>query len=62
MTQVKVGKASKAVAQLAVAGLMVAAAGVGVSQTVSAAATLLASTGPLACSQTALILGGTGQP
>lgn len=62
MTQVTARNAYKAVAQLAVAGLLVAAAGVGVSQTVSAAATLLASTGPLAGSQTALILGGTGQP
>lgn len=42
--------------------MIVAAAGVGVSQTVSAAATLLASTGPLAGSVTALILGGTTEP
>ncbi|WP_234782905.1 PE-PPE domain-containing protein [Mycolicibacter sinensis] len=47
---------------MAVAGMMAAAAGVGISQTVSAAATLLASTGPLAGSVTALILGGTTEP
>jgi hypothetical protein len=47
---------------VAVAGMMAAAAGVGISQTVSAAATLLASTGPLAGSVTALILGGTTEP
>ncbi|MEB3034070.1 PE-PPE domain-containing protein [[Mycobacterium] nativiensis] len=42
--------------------MVVAGAGVGISQTVHAAATLLASTGPLAGSQTALILGGTTEP
>ncbi|MEB3019786.1 PE-PPE domain-containing protein [[Mycobacterium] crassicus] len=42
--------------------MVVAGAGVGISQTVHAAATLLASTGPLAGSVTALILGGTTQP
>jgi hypothetical protein len=57
-----VRNANKAVAQLAVAATVIAAAGAGVGQTVSAAATLLAATGPLAGSQTALILGGTGQP
>ncbi|OBY33158.1 PE protein [Mycolicibacter kumamotonensis] len=39
-----------------------AGAGVGINHTVDAAATLLASTGPLAGSVTALILGGTTEP
>lgn len=57
------GAALKAtVAEVAVAGVLCAAAGVGISQTVSAAAALLASTGPLAGSVTALILGGTTEP
>ncbi|WP_230987212.1 PE-PPE domain-containing protein [Mycolicibacter heraklionensis] len=57
------GRAGKnAVAHVAVVGLMAAAAGVATSQPVHAAATLLSATGPLAGSQTALILGGTTQP
>ncbi|WP_235653570.1 PE-PPE domain-containing protein [Mycolicibacter icosiumassiliensis] len=57
------GRAAKSVvAHVAVAGLMAAAAGVATSQPVHAAATLLASTGPLSGSQTALILGGTTEP
>jgi len=51
-----------AIAHVAVAGLIGAGAGVGISHTVDAAATLLASTGPLAGSVTALILGGTTEP
>jgi len=57
------GRAGKrAVTHVVVAGLMAAVAGVATSQPVHAATTLLASTGPLAGSQTALILGGTTQP
>jgi hypothetical protein len=51
-----------AVAHVAVAGMMVAAGGVGIGQTVRAAASLLAATGPLGGSVTALILGGTTEP
>ncbi|CAJ1508352.1 PE-PPE domain-containing protein [[Mycobacterium] holstebronense] len=58
------GRAGKnAVAHVAVVGLMAAAAGVATGQpVVNAAAALLSATGPLAGSQTALILGGTTQP
>lgn len=52
----------RAIAHVAVAGMVAAAAGVGISQTVRAAATLLSSTGPLAGSVTALVLGGTTEP
>ncbi len=50
------------VALLATAGMIVAAAGVAISQPVRAEAALLALDGPLSGSETALILGGTGQP
>ncbi|MEO6793322.1 MAG: PE-PPE domain-containing protein [Mycobacterium sp.] len=50
------------IAQLAVVGMMVAAAGVATNQPLRAEAALLASTGPLAGSETALILGGTTEP
>jgi hypothetical protein len=51
-----------AIARIAVTGMVVATGGVAAGQTVHAAATLLSSTGPLAGSVTALILGGTTEP
>jgi len=56
------GNAYRAVAHLAAVGMVVAATGAATSPPVRAAATLLSATGPLAGSQTALILGGTTQP
>ncbi|MEB3019785.1 PE-PPE domain-containing protein [[Mycobacterium] crassicus] len=57
--------AYRAVAHLAAVGMVVAATGAAISQPVGplqSVATLLATTGPLSGSVTALILGGTGQP
>ncbi|MGB5798442.1 MAG: PE-PPE domain-containing protein [Mycolicibacter algericus] len=59
------GSYKAAVAQFAAAGMIVAASGAVLSQPVGSLlleAALLAVDGPLAGSQTALILGGTGQP
>ncbi|MGB3473550.1 MAG: PE-PPE domain-containing protein [Mycobacterium sp.] len=59
------GGRSRPVAHLAAVGVILAATGAAISQPVSSLLSemlLLATTGPLAGSQAALILGGTGQP
>lgn len=59
------GRSAKTVGRLATVGMVLAASGAAIIQPVGillAEAALLATTGPLAGSQTALILGGTGQP
>jgi hypothetical protein len=59
------GSAGNAVAGLAAVGMIVAASGAAISQPVGSLlseAALLATSGPLAGSEMALILGGTGQP